>query len=57
MKQAIHMSKGGRAWRGFFPTGEELTSGRPDMKEASGDLVRGPMRVDTNMDTEVWTST
>lgn len=32
-KQAIHMSRGGRAWRGYFPVGGELTSGRPDIKE------------------------
>ena len=32
-KLAIHMSKGGRAWRGYFPVGEELTSGIPDRKE------------------------
>jgi isopenicillin N synthase-like dioxygenase len=32
-KLAIHMSKGGRAWRGYFNLGEELTSGRPDGKE------------------------
>lgn len=32
-KLAIHMSKGGRAWRGYFRLGEELTSGRPDGKE------------------------
>jgi isopenicillin N synthase-like dioxygenase len=32
-KLAIHMSRGGRAWRGFFPVGEELTSGKPDRKE------------------------
>jgi isopenicillin N synthase-like dioxygenase len=32
-KQAIHMSRGGRAWRGYFPVGGELTSGRPDLKE------------------------
>lgn len=32
-KLAIHMSRGGRAWRGYFPVGEELTSGRPDRKE------------------------
>jgi len=32
-KLAIHMSKGGRAWRGYFQLGEELTSGRPDGKE------------------------
>jgi isopenicillin N synthase-like dioxygenase len=27
------MRNGGRAWRGWFPLGGELTSGRPDMKE------------------------
>src|SRR5581483_10487757 len=27
------MAKGGRAWRGYFPVGGELTSGRPDLKE------------------------
>lgn len=32
-KRRIHMSKGGRAWRGFFQLGEELTSGKPDGKE------------------------
>ena len=32
-KRTIHMSKGGRAWRGYFQLGEELTSGRPDGKE------------------------
>jgi isopenicillin N synthase-like dioxygenase len=32
-KQRIAMAKGGRAWRGFFPLGDELTSGRPDGKE------------------------
>ena len=32
-KMKISMSKGGRAWRGFFPVGDELTSGRPDQKE------------------------
>lgn len=32
-KMAIHMSGGGRAWRGYFPVGEELTSGKPDQKE------------------------
>jgi len=32
-KQAIHMSRGGKAWRGYFPVGGELTSGRPDLKE------------------------
>jgi isopenicillin N synthase-like dioxygenase len=32
-KMNIAMSKGGRAWRGYFPVGNELTSGRPDQKE------------------------
>lgn len=32
-KMAIDMAKGGAAWRGFFPVGAELTSGRPDIKE------------------------
>src|SRR5580692_6943428 len=32
-KMQIAMSRGGRAWRGYFPLGGELTSGRPDRKE------------------------
>ena len=32
-KLNIRMALGGRAWRGFFPVGEELTSGKPDRKE------------------------
>lgn len=32
-KMKIAMAKGGRAWRGFFPVGGELTSGKPDIKE------------------------
>lgn len=32
-KAEIAMSRGGRAWRGWFPLGGELTSGRPDLKE------------------------
>jgi isopenicillin N synthase-like dioxygenase len=32
-KMAIRMERGGRAWRGYFPPGGELTSGRPDLKE------------------------
>ena len=32
-KLEISMSRGGRAWRGYFPVGGELTSGRPDLKE------------------------
>ena len=29
----LAMSKSGRAWRGYFPVGNELTSGKPDGKE------------------------
>lgn len=32
-KSRISMTRGGRAWRGWFPPGGELTSGRPDSKE------------------------
>src|SRR5262249_51391460 len=32
-KLEIGMSCGGRAWRGYFPVGNELTSGKPDLKE------------------------
>jgi isopenicillin N synthase-like dioxygenase len=32
-KMKIVMAHGGRAWRGFFPVGGELTSGKPDLKE------------------------
>ncbi len=32
-KMRIAMARGGRAWRGYFPVGGELTSGRPDLKE------------------------
>jgi isopenicillin N synthase-like dioxygenase/predicted N-acetyltransferase YhbS len=32
-KADIAMSRGGRAWRGWFPVGGELTSGQPDQKE------------------------
>lgn len=32
-KLEIRMALGGRAWRGYFPLGDELTSGRPDLKE------------------------
>lgn len=32
-KMTIAMARGGRAWRGFFPVGGELTSGKPDLKE------------------------
>ncbi|MFQ4136961.1 isopenicillin N synthase family dioxygenase [Nodosilinea sp. PGN35] len=32
-KLSIAMAQGGRAWRGYFPVGGELTSGQPDLKE------------------------
>src|SRR5258708_24662550 len=32
-KLEIAMERGGRAWRGFFPVGAELTAGQPDLKE------------------------
>ncbi len=32
-KQRIGMAQGGRAWRGYFRVGDELTSGKPDQKE------------------------
>ncbi len=32
-KMKIRMALGGKAWRGYFPVGGELTSGRPDLKE------------------------
>jgi isopenicillin N synthase-like dioxygenase len=51
-KLEISMERGGRAWRGFFPVGAELTSGRPDLKEGlyfgaelSGDDPRVRARV------------
>jgi isopenicillin N synthase-like dioxygenase len=33
VKAGIAMVRAGRAWRGWFPVGGELTSGRPDRKE------------------------
>lgn len=33
VKGTVAMARGGRAWRGWFPEGGELTSGRPDRKE------------------------
>lgn len=33
VKQRIAMSRGGKAWRGYFRVGDELTSGKPDQKE------------------------
>jgi isopenicillin N synthase-like dioxygenase len=32
-KMRIRMALGGRAWRGYFRMGDELTSGKPDQKE------------------------
>src|SRR5215813_838856 len=32
-KLEISMARGGRAWRGYFPVGGELTSSKPDLKE------------------------
>ena len=32
-KMEIAMARGGRAWRGYFPVGAELTSGKADVKE------------------------
>src|SRR5262249_60461037 len=32
-KPAVRMALGGRAWRGYFRVGDELTSGKPDQKE------------------------
>jgi isopenicillin N synthase-like dioxygenase len=32
-KLAIRMALAGRAWRGYFRVGDELTSGKPDQKE------------------------
>jgi isopenicillin N synthase-like dioxygenase len=32
-KMEIAMARGGRAWRGYFPVGGELTSGQPDRKQ------------------------
>lgn len=32
-RQRVSMAHGGRAWRGWFPLGGELTSGAPDLKE------------------------
>ncbi len=42
-KAQIAMARGGRAWRGSFPVGGELTSGVPDMKEGLyfGDELAG----------------
>ena len=33
VKAEVSLARGGRAWRGWFPLGDELTSGVPDLKE------------------------
>ena len=46
-KLEIAMERGGRAWRGYFPVGAELTSGRPDRKEGlyfGAELPAVPLR-------------
>ncbi|MGH9753186.1 MAG: isopenicillin N synthase family dioxygenase, partial [Blastocatellia bacterium] len=32
-KMEIRIARGGKGWRGYFPVGDELTSGQPDLKE------------------------
>jgi isopenicillin N synthase-like dioxygenase len=32
-KRSVALARGGPAWRGWFPLGDELTSGIPDLKE------------------------
>jgi isopenicillin N synthase-like dioxygenase len=47
-KERIAMARGGRAWRGWFPVGGELTSGTPDRKEGlyfGAELSAGDPRV------------
>jgi isopenicillin N synthase-like dioxygenase len=47
-KMQIRMAQGGRAWRGYFRVGDELTSGKPDQKEGlyfGQELAAGDPRV------------
>jgi len=47
-KARVRMALGGRAWRGWFPVGGELTAGRPDLKEGlyfGAELGAGDPRV------------
>src|SRR5262245_22572 len=47
-KLEISMARGGRAWRGYFPVGGELTSGKADLKEGiyfGAELSRDDPRV------------
>jgi len=53
-KLKIRMELAGRAWRGYFPVGGELTSGKPDAKEglyfgAELDADHPRVRADTPM--------
>ena len=51
-KLRIAMARGGRAWRGYFPVGGELTSGRPDRKEGlyfGTELTREDPRVQAGL--------
>ena len=43
-KAEVAMARGGRAWRGWFPLGGELTAGVPDVKE--GLLLRAELAPD-----------
>ncbi len=51
-KMQIAMEKGGLAWRGYFPPGGELTSGRPDRKEGiyfGRELLKGHPAVEAGV--------
>jgi isopenicillin N synthase-like dioxygenase len=51
-KMRIAMARGGRAWRGYFPVGGELTSGKPDRKEGiyfGSELLASDPRVKTGV--------
>jgi isopenicillin N synthase-like dioxygenase len=43
-KREIEMARGGRAWRGWFPVGDELTSGEADLKEGLYFGLEEPVR-------------
>ena len=43
-KMQIAMVKGGKAWRGYFPVGDEVTSGIPDQKEGIYFGTEPPLR-------------
>jgi hypothetical protein len=48
------MQLGGRAWRGYFPVGGELTSGRPDLKEGIYFGAEYPATPETPVGDDVW---